>query len=88
MKPISLIILLVFFTAGCTNTHKGIPQIVTESNSDFYVEKLFKMENCTVYRFYDGGYARYFTDCTETISSHQIPCGGKGQYCTHPDNIR
>lgn len=44
---------------------------------DFVVDTLFTKDGCTVYRFYDHGNARYFTNCsgsTEWRESH-----GKGQ---------
>lgn len=39
----------------------------------FQVDKLFTVEGCTVYRFYDAG-RRYFTDCKGS-TEWQESCG-------------
>ena len=57
MKPLLLLILVTL--AACN----GEPEIRTQVNAGFAVDKLFIYEGCTVYRFRDGGYNRYFTNC-------------------------
>lgn len=56
------ILLTVFFlalAAGCSKP----AETSTAVGVEFVVDKLFTHEGCTVYRFYDGGGARYFTNC-------------------------
>ncbi len=58
----ALVALLV--VAGCqkqaeSSTHAGL---------EFKVDKLFTVDGCTVYRFSDGGYPRYFTNCAGSTS--------------------
>lgn len=36
---------------------------VPTSNIEFSVSKIFTVDSCDVYRFFDGGYAIYFTSC-------------------------
>lgn len=38
-------------------------QKIESSNSDVEVELLFEHDGCKVYRFFDGGSAKYYTDC-------------------------
>lgn len=40
---------------------------VITSNTGIKVELLYKIDDCSVYRFYDGGYPRYFSDCPGSI---------------------
>ncbi len=51
--------LLLAALAGC----QGEAESTTRAGSDFNVDRLFKVDGCTVYRFQDGGRARYFTNC-------------------------
>jgi ABC-type protease/lipase transport system fused ATPase/permease subunit len=75
-----LVIMLLVGMLNCAK--KGILVNVSETIDDYYVEKLFKKDNCTVFRFYDGGRDHYFTDCTETISSYSC-----GKNCVRDENI-
>ena len=57
-------LLTALVLAGCeqqaeTSAHAGV---------DFVVEKLFTHDGCSVYRFRDSGYKRYFTNCTGSTS--------------------
>ena len=40
----------------------------TAVGKEFVVDKLFTHEGCTVYRFYDGGNSRYYTNCQGSTS--------------------
>lgn len=42
----------------------GAPQQSERVSKDFKVDTLFQKDGCTVYRFADGGYNRYFTNCS------------------------
>lgn len=87
----SLLFFLLFINS-CAK--KGSPQLVKESNDNFEVEKLFKKDKCSVYRFLDNGRYHYFTDCMETISDYSTtstyPCGKNICYRTetHDENIK
>ena len=59
-----LIILAVALLAGCSKPAETSTAVGTE----FVVDKLFTHEGCTVYRFYDGGGTRYYTNCQGSTS--------------------
>jgi hypothetical protein len=65
-----LIILAVIALAGCSKR----AEISTSVGADFVVDRLFTHEGCTVYRFSDGGYSRYFTNCSGSASWRES-CG-------------
>ena len=73
-----LIILAVALLTGC-----GKPaETSTAVGKEFVVDKLFTHEGCTVYRFSDGGNARYYTNCGSTAWTRQC---GKG--CVRQEGI-
>jgi hypothetical protein len=65
-----LFILLLMFSFSCEEKRQTTPVAVENSLSDFEVRFLFSKDKCSIYRFYDKGEYRYFTDCTETMSRH------------------
>lgn len=73
-------ILLSILLSSCED--RGQPVSITDAADNFNVEKIFKKDNCTVYRFYDSG-NHYFTDCGETMST--VSCG---KHCTRQENIK
>ncbi len=62
---ILLTLLLLSFILGCQHEAK---QTVPIDNPNFQVELLFEVDSCKVYRFWDGGHARYFTTCKGSAS--------------------
>lgn len=58
MKKTMLLLVLLSLT-GCYKD----PESTTPAGRGFEVEKLFTVDNCTVYRFSDGGRAVYFSNC-------------------------
>lgn len=58
MRKIIIICLAAFALTGCN----GEPESRQQAG-DFNVGKLFTVDGCTVYRFYDGGRKVYFTNC-------------------------
>ncbi len=56
----------------------GKPEESRAVGVDFQVDKLFTVDGCTVYRFTDGGYYRYFTNCAGSVSWRES-CG---KHCT------
>ena len=71
------ICLTLLAAAACaTPPSKPISTQVT-NNEAFQVARLFEYDGCTVYRFVDAGYTRYFAKCsapTATVS-WQETCG-------------
>lgn len=59
-----LAILALTVLAGCSKQ----AETSTAVGAEFVVDKLFTHEGCTVYRFYDGGNARYYTNCQGSTS--------------------
>jgi len=55
----------------------------TSVGRDFVVDKLFTHEGCSVYRFSDGGYNRYFTNCNGSANWNES-CGNN---CRRPVGI-
>jgi len=71
MTRLALCLLLMATLAGC---REATPPATSSVISGFKVEKLFSTEGCSVYRFIDGGYRRYFTNCSGSASWSQ-DCG-------------
>jgi hypothetical protein len=74
-----LAILALAALAGCSKP----AETSTVVGKEFVVDKLFTYEGCTVYRFTDAGYSRYFTNCSGSTSWTEI-CG---KNCTHQVGI-
>ena len=65
-----LCVFALLVLAACTKP----AETSTPANANFAVDTLFTHHGCTVYRFYDGGHARYFTDCKGQTSWSET-CG-------------
>jgi hypothetical protein len=67
--------------AGCYNAPES--QVSAGAGGGITVKKLFTVDGCTVYRFYDAG-SRYFTNCsgstqwTERQGKTDVPVGVQG----------
>lgn len=72
-------LLLIAALTGCAREAEKSAQ----AGRDFQVDTLFTHEGCTIYRFWDGGYSRYFTNCSGSTVYEQYY--GKGQ--RRPDGI-
>jgi hypothetical protein len=75
MKWIVLIVAVLAVT-GCDQ--KGVPETsaTVGVGASYTIDKLFKYDGCTVYRFRDAGYNRYFTNCSgSTIGTDSESCG-------------
>jgi hypothetical protein len=73
-----LLLLFTLVLAGCA----GEPEQSISVSKDFKVDRLFTHEGCTVYRFEDGGYLRYFTNCHGGTSWSTTHHNGKTTYTT------
>jgi hypothetical protein len=58
-------------------------QSTTTVGNGYELEKLFSQDGCTVYRFYDHSYYRYWTSCPGNISAH----GTCGKSCEHDEDV-
>lgn len=65
-----LIILAVVALSACSKQ----AETSTAVGAEFVVDRLFTHDGCTVYRFSDGGYNRYFTNCSGS-ATWQESCG-------------
>lgn len=61
MKKIILFVSVIFLLVSC-NENKGIEVPTSDSINEIKVEKLFVVDDITVYRFYDGSRVVYFTN--------------------------
>ena len=82
MKKLLLLIVICLFLVGCDETPIATQQ---SNNPNMRISVLFEYDGVRVYRFYDGGYKRYFakvigTDEVKTMSSVYINQGKTGYY--------
>lgn len=61
---------MVFMLAACTKQ----AETSVAAGRDFQVDRLFTVDECTVYRFADSGNWRYFTNCKGTTMTTEN-CG-------------
>lgn len=74
------IIAVAFVLTGC---YEKIPaEQVSVVQGQYQVDKLFTVDGCTVYRFADNGYSRYFTNCNGSTQWQEL--AGK---TTRPVNV-
>ena len=59
MKSIFYAMITALVVAGCSKA----PEYSSHAGREFIVDTLFTHEGCTMYRFSDGGYPRYFAKC-------------------------
>ena len=82
-----LIYIIGFVTVGllvaCSEPEESI---ASSSNGNILVEKLFNVDGCTVYRFQDAGYNRYFSSC-KTGHSEMTYLQNCGKNCSRPETI-
>lgn len=74
MRAAAAILLAVVALTAC----KKEAESTTPVGRDFKVDKLFTHEDCTVYRFSDGGNLRYYARCgpdTSASTSWRESCG-------------
>ena len=57
----------VLAVAGCQKA----PEYSSPAGREFVVDKLFTHEGCTMYRFSDGVYLRYFAKCNGDSATAQ-----------------
>ena len=77
-KYIFLALAALVAISACGEDHRK-PKSASSVGIGYEVEELFTHNGCTVYRFSDKGYHRYFTNCSGATTWNES-CG-KG--CTH-----
>lgn len=75
-----LVVAGVVMLTGCEKAAEA--EVITGAENDFRVDRLFTVDGCTAYRFYDHGRAIYYTDCKgmsvwttsngKTTTKHQV----------------
>lgn len=78
MKRITALVTLALL-AGCS----GPAEVTQTVGGGYQVDRLFTHEGCTVYRFEDGGFSRYFTNCRGSASWTES-CG---KNCSRPVEV-
>jgi len=79
MTRYAIAALVLLALAGCEKPAEQSQRAGTE----FIVDKLFTVDQCTVYRFADGGRSRYFTNCPGS-TSYTESCG---KNCTYDGGV-
>lgn len=69
--------------AGCQKAAESSTPVGVE----FRVDRLFKHDGCTVYRFDDGGRSRYFAKCDGATTSSMEWRESCGKNCTRPVDV-
>lgn len=82
MKKVAIIFLAVAILSGCEKKAES----VQKAGVEFEVGKLFTVEGCTVWRFYDGGRPVYFSSC-KGESGYKQTSGGKVKTTTYVSAI-
>jgi hypothetical protein len=61
--------LMTLLTISACTIQKPVSSAKSNNNQDYTVTYLFEYGGCKVYRFLDGGYTVYFTNCNgETLA--------------------
>jgi hypothetical protein len=79
MRTLFAALLVATVLCGCTKKAESVSYV----NKEFEVEKLFEHDGCKVYRFYDGGWQRYYTNCSGSTQWTQS-CG---KSCTSQEGV-
>lgn len=81
MKKMIILALAALALSGCEKAAEST--VMTGSEGDFKVARLFTVDDCTAYRFYDNGRAIYYTNCSGQVNS-KYSCG---KNCTREDVV-
>ena len=84
MKSIFYVMITALVVAGCNK----VPEYSSPAGREFVVDTLFTHEGCTMYRFSDGGYSRYFAKCDGDSVTAQTEWGEScGKNCVRQREI-
>ena len=81
---VAITLLAFLFLSSC---FKEAKETVSTNNNEFKVELLFEVDGCRIYRFYDGGYSRYFSNCKGNISWQEVKSKNNKISVDIPTNI-
>lgn len=74
-KALIGVLIAIATLTGCEKASEST--VVVGVESDFKVGRLFTVDGCTAYRFYDNGHAIYYTNCKGTTSWEVSKSNGK-----------
>ena len=84
MKTIFYVMIAALAVAGCSKA----PEYSSPAGREFVVDTLFTHEGCTMYRFSDGGFLRYFAKCGgESVTAQTEWREGCGKNCVRQREI-
>ena len=84
MKTIFYVMIAALAVAGCSKA----PEYSSPAGREFVVDTLFTHEGCTMYRFSDGGYPRYFAKCDgDSVMAQTEWREGCGKNCVRQSEI-
>ena len=84
MKSIFYVMITALVVAGCTKA----PEYSSPAGREFVVDRLFTHEGCTMYRFSDGGYPRYFAKCDgDSVTAQTEWREACGKNCARQEGI-
>ena len=78
--------LLIGAVMCCFSCEKTPQRVEQSSNSEIQIQLLFEKDGCKVYRFYDCGYAVYFTDCRGKVEYEYYQSNGKSGHNVRVQN--
>lgn len=81
-----LVVAGVVMLTGCEKAAEA--EVVTGAENDFRVARLFTVDGCTAYRFYDNGRAIYYTDCKGSTNWRVQNGKVTNHYNTHTNSDR
>ena len=76
-KALIGVLIAIATLTGCEKASEST--VVVGVGSDFKVDRLFTVDGCTAYRFYDNGRAIYYTNCKGATNSTR----NSGKYIMH-----
>jgi hypothetical protein len=77
-----LVLILCFFATSCNEKPDAVLQ---STNVEYKVDKLFTVDGCNVYRFYDDG-SKYFTNCKGGVN-YDVRHGKTTSHETTPTEV-
>lgn len=85
IRIIAVIVVMLFIGLFLTACGKIKSTETKTAGINAKIEKLFEHEGCTVYRFHDQNYWRYYAKCSNATSSNTSWSQSCGKGCTsHP----
>ena len=83
MKRFAVLLLSLALLSACERRAESS----ASAGADFVVDRLFVHDGCTVYRFKDGGSARYFSRCDGAAFSGVSWSESCGKGCTRQVHV-